>query len=68
MNRPTLPAKHLLPTVQVKMGKAIRRGEVRGRLNPFASVWVEVEGVSVCAEFSWKAVERAVATGRPLVW
>lgn len=63
--------KEKLPDVKVKIGDKIHTGHVRGRLMDFAHVWVL--GVptpnSQCSqEYSWETIQRAVETGRPLIF
>jgi hypothetical protein len=52
-----------LPDVQVKVGKTVYTGKVRGRKNAFAGVhW----GPTSSAEWAWQTIANALNNGRPL--
>ena len=58
--------KKRLPRVDVKLQDRIRRGNVSGRRNKFATVWIEYYGNIYEAQYSWAAVARALNTKKPL--
>ena len=59
--------KSELPDVKVKIDGKIYTGEVRGRLNDFATVTVFFLSPGTMFTYSWETITRALNNNKPLL-
>ena len=56
-------AKQNLPDVRINVQGRTHKGRTIGRLNPFAIVLVDFDGIDIPLQFSWEAIARSVTYG-----
>lgn len=64
----TATVRDELPEVFVRVNGKVVKGQLGGRKNRFASVRIDLDGVTLTAEYAWETVVHALNTGSALTY